>query len=192
MWTRMRTRSGAACACLVTATPEPREVWDEGSPVAIAPVFRPCLHHVLVSGLVTMKHPPLFPSMGFLGPCFLQAEAEKVEPGSRRPSIFSARAQDEGPRKLRRNRWWTIGVCLKLTLPLLLSCSFFGLVYLRMAQVTEDTHSSSLVTSIMGDRTVRCVCVCELGATSCETHAAHAVAGSVLPQSQGDTPPSVA
>lgn len=97
--------------------------------------------------------------MGFLGPRFLQAEAEKLEPGSRRPSLFSARAQDEGPRKLRRNRWWTIGVCLKLTLPLLLSCSFFGLVYLRMAQVTEDTYSSSLVTSIMGDRTVRCVCV---------------------------------
>jgi hypothetical protein len=52
-----------------------------------------------------------------------------------------------------------VGVCIKLSLPLLVSCVFFGLVYFRMQSVTTATYQSSMVTTLMGGRTVSVVVV---------------------------------
>ena len=52
-----------------------------------------------------------------------------------------------------------MGVCIKLSLPLLVSCVFFGLVYFRMQSVTTATYQSSMVTTLMGGRTVSVVVV---------------------------------
>jgi hypothetical protein len=60
-------------------------------------------------------------------------------------------------RPLKRHRLWGLGVCIRLSIPLLISCMFFGLIYLRMSQSTHDIYKSSLVAHAMGDRTV-CQC----------------------------------
>lgn len=58
-------------------------------------------------------------------------------------------------RPLKRHRVWGIGVCIRLSMPLLVSCLFFTLIYLRMSLSTRNIYSSSEVAHAMGDRTVR-------------------------------------
>lgn len=88
------------------------------------------------------------------GLAYSQAQALRqlsVGPSVRRISTFSA---DDVPRVLKRHHGWAVAVCIKLSVPLLICCVFFGLVYLRMNRVTQDTYTSSVVTTVMGDRTV--------------------------------------
>ena len=86
--------------------------------------------------------------------CGLQASALETASAQQKHHRMSTFAASTAPRKLKRHHGWAVAVCIKLSVPLLICCVFFGLVYLRMNRVTQDTYTSSVVTTVMGDRTV--------------------------------------
>ncbi len=57
-------------------------------------------------------------------------------------------------RPMRRHRSWGVGVCVRLTLPLVVSSLIVWHIYVIMAQVTSDTFSASQIAEAMSDRTV--------------------------------------
>ncbi len=57
-------------------------------------------------------------------------------------------------RPMRRHRSWGVGVCVCLTLPLVVSSLIVWHIYVIMAQVTSDTFSASQIAEAMSDRTV--------------------------------------
>jgi hypothetical protein len=58
-------------------------------------------------------------------------------------------------RPLKRHYFWATRVCFQLSVPLLVSSIFFGMLYVSLNSVTQSTHISSQVAKAMGDRTVR-------------------------------------
>jgi hypothetical protein len=68
-----------------------------------------------------------------------------------------------GPRLRKRHSSWSISVCCRLSLPLLLCCILVGAVYLELQHITQQTYQSSMVARVMAQRAVggraRYVCV---------------------------------
>lgn len=58
-------------------------------------------------------------------------------------------------RPLKRQRSWAVRACILLSLPVVISCVFFGLIYLRMEQATGNIYDETLITYTMGQRAVR-------------------------------------
>lgn len=57
-------------------------------------------------------------------------------------------------RPMKRHRSWGVGVCVCLTIPLVVSSLIVWHIYVIMAQVTSDTFSASQIAEAMSDRTV--------------------------------------
>lgn len=66
---------------------------------------------------------------------------------------FSART---AKRNMKRQRVWAVGVCFKLSLPLLLSCLMTGIIYVHMRDTTMSAHKESLVSHAFSGRAVSC------------------------------------
>ena len=64
-------------------------------------------------------------------------------------------------RPMKRSRMWSFVVCLKLSLPLLLTCVFFGSTYLAGVDFNSNIELDGKVAFMLDTRKVRaCVCVC--------------------------------
>jgi hypothetical protein len=54
-----------------------------------------------------------------------------------------------------RHFGWATRVCWQLSIPLVVSCVFFSMIYFTMDSVTKDTNTSAQIAKTMGDRVVR-------------------------------------
>ena len=57
-------------------------------------------------------------------------------------------------RSMNRHRGWAVSVCLRLSLPLLLSCLMFGIIYVHMRDTTMSAYKDSMVSHAISGRTV--------------------------------------
>ncbi len=72
------------------------------------------------------------------------------------PNCFPAELVPPGPRPLKRHSVWSLIVCCRLSLPLMLCCVLVGAVYIELQDITLQTHQSSMVARVMSQRAVRC------------------------------------